>query len=708
MVNMNKGGDDSLLSTMPFLAHESPRPGQLEMIQDGINALEKGNFHLAAAPTGIGKTAASLAAALQVASLHPQKKTVFFLTSRQTQHRIVVDTVRRINQRRKGMIPVRLVDMVGQAGMCVQPFAKESPLVFSLLCSQARKTRSCKPWITAAPGLKNRILASPLHVDELVGISQTHTENGVPAQTCPWKAAREAVSGADVFVGDYNHLFDEGVRTSSLKAMELELEDIIVVVDEAHNLPDRIRMTLEKRLTQTMIRNTQIELEEYSGVLAQAMNRPGGEALSMTHGLAAWAFDVMKASRPGFVKLFEGLRRSLGHNEEECEVQVEELLNVLHRACDEVEGVTGQQHLGAKTSSKHPAVERAVRIHQLRDILSSVDVDMEAGDDGNPMEPNAHKVSEILDCLLRFGSGTALTMVFDTKGKDGRITTHLLDPGLVSKPVFEQSAGALLMSGTLYPPSMYANILGLPPERTTTVAYASPFAAMRRPVLVAKDVTTKYTERSPQNTEAIRAHIQALIDSSPGNVAVFAPSYAMLNDIIPEYSAFKGVRRTMREDRNWTKEDLDQIVDMLLAEKEAGGKILLAGVFGARLSEGVDYHSGALDAVACIGIPNSPPSVLSKALKTYAEERFGRNLAWKYTVSQPAVNAILQAMGRPIRAVGDRALIVLLDRRVTDRTYTGCFPSDLRMNEASNAQATGAFARRFFAKVHPDASLNGE
>ena len=155
---MNEGGDDSLLSTMPFLAHESPRPGQLEMIQDGIDALEKGNFHLAAAPTGIGKTAASLAAALQVASLHPQKKTVFFLTSRQTQHRIVVDTVRRINQRRKGMIPVRLVDMVGQAGMCVQPFAKESPLVFSLLCSQARKTRSCKPWITAAPGLKTESL----------------------------------------------------------------------------------------------------------------------------------------------------------------------------------------------------------------------------------------------------------------------------------------------------------------------------------------------------------------------------------------------------------------------------------------------------------------------------------------------------------------------------------------------------------------------
>jgi len=702
MSPMNEGVGASISTKFPFLAHATPRPGQLEMIHDGINALQEGNFHLAAAPTGIGKTAASLAAALQVAGESSLKKTVFFLTSRQTQHRIVVDTVRQINRLRKDTTPVRLVDMVGQAGMCVQPFAKESPLVFSLMCSQHRKTRSCKPWITPAPGLKRRILASPLHVDELVGISRTHTENGAPAQTCPWKAAREAVSGADVFVGDYNHLFDDGVRESSLKAMGLSLEDIIVIVDEAHNLPDRIRMTLEKRLTQTMIRNAQIELEEYGGLLAEAMKAPGGETLAVNHDLAVWAFEVMKAAKAGFTRLFDGLRRSVTGRDEECPVVVDDVLQVLHRACDEVDGTAGQQQL--TNTTKPPVVDVAVRMHTLRDVLASVDVDMEAGDDGNPMEPNAHKVAEILDCILRFGSTTALTMVFDTKGRDGRITTHLLDPGLVAQPVFEKSAGAILMSGTLYPPSMYANILGLPKARTVSVAYSSPFAAMRRPVLVAKDVTTKYTERSADNTALIRRHLQALIDESPGHVAVFAPSYAMLNDIVDQ-GRFHGVR-VMVEQREWTKNDLDQIVDTLLSEKEAGKKILLAGVFGARLSEGVDYHSGALEAVACIGIPNSPPSVLSKALKTYAEDRFGRNLAWKYTVSQPAINAILQAMGRPIRAIGDRALIVLLDRRVTDRTYTSCFPDDLRMNESSDPVSTARFARRFFSRVHRNADLD--
>ena len=698
MLSMNGQSNAQSLS-MPFLAHETPRPGQLEMIQDATTSLEQSGFHLAAAPTGIGKTAASLAAALQVASQQPVKKTVFFLTSRQTQHRIVVDTVRRINERRHGSMPVRLVDMVGQAGMCVQPFTKEAPFVFSLMCSQARRTKACKPWITQAPGLKEKILAQPLHVDELVSIAQQHTVHGAPAVPCPWKIAREAVSGADVFVGDYNHLFDEGVRESSLKAMELSLEDIIIVVDEAHNLPGRIRMTLERRLTQTMIRNTWMELEEHVGTLQKAVSMPGGEMLQPTADMALWAHDVMKAARTEFDGLFSRLHRSLSDGEEEQEVKVESLLGAVHRACDKAEGVSGQQLIDA-APRPHSAVDHAVRLHQLRDVLTSVDVDMDAGDDGNPMEPNAHKVAEILDAIIRFGDSTAMTLVFDTKGKDGRITTHLLDPGLVSRPVFEASAGAVLMSGTLYPPKMYADLLALPAARTTTRAYDSPFAAMRRPVLVARDVTTKYTERGPTNTNAMRNHIQTLIDETPGNVAVFAPSYAMLNHIVAE-ATFHGAR-VMVEDREWTKQDLDMIVETLLEEKRSGRKILLAGVFGARLSEGVDYHDGALDAVACIGIPNAPPSVLSKALKHYAEERFGKSLAWRYTVSQPAINAILQAMGRPIRAMGDRALILLLDRRVTDRTYAQCFPSDMRMNEATDASTTQRFARRFFSKINPN------
>jgi len=91
-------------------------------------------------------------------------------------------------------------------------------------------------------------------------MAKTHTEHGVPTLTCPWKAAREAVSSTDVFVGDYNHLFVDAVREASLKAMELDLANIIVIVDEAHNLPDRIRMGMQRRFTPTVVRNATFEL----------------------------------------------------------------------------------------------------------------------------------------------------------------------------------------------------------------------------------------------------------------------------------------------------------------------------------------------------------------------------------------------------------------------------------------------------------------
>ena len=52
-----------------YLAHEEMRDSQIEMIVDGIDSLSERGFLLAAAPTGIGKTAASLASALHVACL---------------------------------------------------------------------------------------------------------------------------------------------------------------------------------------------------------------------------------------------------------------------------------------------------------------------------------------------------------------------------------------------------------------------------------------------------------------------------------------------------------------------------------------------------------------------------------------------------------------------------------------------------------------
>ena len=681
-----------------YLAHQTPRPGQIDMVIEANKSLSNGGFHLAAAPTGIGKTAAALAAAIEVAKKSNSDKKIFFLTSRQSQHRIVVDTVRRLNQLRQDKEKITLVDMVGQSGMCVQPFAKESPLVFSILCSQARKTRGCIPWITQAPNLSQRILNSPLHVDELVELTKIHRENQVLTQTCPWKVARESVKHADVFVGDYNHLFDDGVREASLEAMGVSLSDIIIIVDEAHNLANRIRLTMEKRLTPTIVRNTTMELEEHFGSLQENSSLPGSQTNGEEIELVSWGLDVMRACVKTFAELFNSLHTSLPNGKDEQKVNVSDFIDAIHRACDMSEGISQQKTIIGDTEPKAPLVNRNKRLKTIQQLLANVDIEVETDSDDATYEPDSHRFAEIIECVNRFGEGTAMTLIFDTKGKDGKIATHLLDPGLVSRPVFENSSGAILMSGTLYPPTMYANLLGLPDGKTTSRSYKSPFSGSRRPVLLAHDVTTKYTERGHNMTLKIRAQIAALVKGTPGNIAVFVPSYKMLNEIF-EDAYFPGITK-VTESRDWSKQDIDGIVEQLRDGKESGQRILLCGVFGARLSEGVDYNGGILDAVACIGIPNPPPSVLNNALKEYVSERFGKDLAWQYTSTQPAINAIMQAMGRPIRSIGDRALILLLDKRHSDRVYAKCYPSDLLMSSTSGPETTTSFARRFFAKVH--------
>ena len=103
-----------------FVAHESLRDAQGEMISDGIASLAAGGFLLASAPTGRGKTAAALAAAIEVARSSTDPPVVMFLTGRQSQHKIVVDTVRKINERLgPDVAKVRLVDLIGQQGMCI-------------------------------------------------------------------------------------------------------------------------------------------------------------------------------------------------------------------------------------------------------------------------------------------------------------------------------------------------------------------------------------------------------------------------------------------------------------------------------------------------------------------------------------------------------------------------------------------------------------
>jgi len=664
---------------MRFLAHEELREGQREMISDGINALKENGFLLANAPTGIGKTAAALSAALTISrSRIGQKNPVLFMTGRQTQHRIVVDTVRKINQRlNPNEEKIRLVDMIGQKDMCIHPHASEHDIGFSRLCANLRSKRKCKPFLEDSPGLRLRVLQDPLHVDELVNISKTHQEGHIVQPTCPWKVARECASSADVVVCDYNHLFNENVRDSSLKAMGLNMDEMILVLDEAHNLPERIRMGLRRRLTADLIRDAVFELEEHreSGLNSEetVQNRTCEAAL--------------KRYRMRIVQWIKDQKSNLGKaqgRQDEQEMRVEPSL-ILSMLRQEFEGdISGEK----------------IAFSELIALLESVNAISNEDED----ETACYRLATVLSILSRFEKSSALCVVLTARRDSVWITTHLLDPAIIGKEIFNSVRGGILMSGTLTPPRMYAENLGIDEERGILAAdYPSPFMADRRPVIITSDVSTLWGRRGEENTRMIRNHLHSLLQNTPGHVAIFCPSYAMLKEIIGEGN-WPG-RLLLMEESNWSKKRVEGAISEMRGARIRGTKVILAGVYGGRLSEGLDYSGNLLDAVACIGIPNAPKSVQNDSLKKYIEKQSGSNNAWRYGVFQPAINRILQAMGRAIRKAEDRAFILLLDDRLLKPNYKKCLPPTFTPFTASDPSRTARQVKRFFER-HPEPAID--
>ncbi len=664
-----------------FVAHEKLRSAQEKMIKEGITALEENGFLFAAAPTGIGKTAASLAAALEVARSSSSSKQILFLTGRQSQHKIVVETIKKINSKlTEGEKDVKVVDIIGRESMCeeIDRITGKCSCEEGIVEGSKQKRRE---------DLKEIILESPKHVDEIIQI-------GKKKKICSWTAARSAVKNCDILICDYNHVFVENVSESSLSAMKIDLGNTILIIDEAHNLPDRIRNGLERRAIMKIFRDSRLEIEEFLDSREQAMKK-----LDLSEFQDDFDIVGIRESARQMKKLEKEMKKWYKRKESELiKTGKKDMKIETSDFIGEIDSILNEE-LNVKNEGKF------VILKKLINQLLRVKVDQE---DDDEKDTASTRLAELLSITLEYLHNTALVLVFDLLGDEGRVRSFLLDPGVVSGPIFAGTNGAILMSGTLFPPEMYADLLEIPRTRKLIMTeYKSPFLSDLRPVLVAKDVTTRYTERSHSNTERIRQHILAVLRNTPGHVAFFSPSYALMDDVLGDANWLPGHIRIIDEEKRMSKSRVNGIVDELLNERRNHRQVLLAGVLSGKLAEGVDYPNNILDAVICLGLPLAPPSARQDALKEYYVERFGNNKAWRYTSTQPAINSILQALGRPIRKSADRAIVILLEKRIMMRQFRNCLPINIDIFESPDYNRTERLTKNFF-KRNPEPAVERE
>lgn len=206
-------------------AANSRAPSQRALLDDWASVLNhhQGKRHLLAhAPTGLGKTTAALVPALAWIAEQPDRRRVYYLVNRVAQHDNPIRELREgLAERfetRTGQ-QLRVVDLVGRQLLCSIPAV--SPL--AELCKWSRETASFD--------LLPDGIASGWDVQAHLGDSR-----------CAYHTLQGLMSRAHVVVCDYWWLFSQQTQQQGFaERAGVSVTDTIVIVDEAHNLPLRVR-----------------------------------------------------------------------------------------------------------------------------------------------------------------------------------------------------------------------------------------------------------------------------------------------------------------------------------------------------------------------------------------------------------------------------------------------------------------------------------
>ena len=579
---------------LPF-PHSAPRPVQEPFMRAVDRAVRSREVLVAEAPTGSGKTAAALHPAL-AAGLESGRQVVF-LTSKTLQQKMAVSALTAMNEGSFHTLQVRAKEK-----MC----ANDRILCHEEFCRFARNY----PEKMARSNILGRLRDSYTHHDPATVFEEARRE-----EVCPFEVQLELAERADAIVADYNYVFEPGVALRHLGGEELR--DAILVVDEAHNLPDRARQIFSPDLLEGDLRTLHDRL----------------------------------ALQPG--DLFADLVAS-----------IEDLLAVLERAAADLPDGEAIAEIVPPAEEVHEwRIEWEPRL--LRYLDWKRDTKLALPDD--PVLDVHFAVTRFAAVLNLFGSG--FTCVVERRGDGVRLGLVCLDPARAVGPVFRSASSAVLMSATLTPHAAVERLLGLPANRTSAIALPPPFPRENRKVLIVPEVRTTFAARE-RNYGRIADLLAEMSDAHPGNDLVLFPSYRFLSEVAQRMPPTRA--RVLLQRSDLSDFERLRILEALTSPPPEG--ILLFAVSGGMYAEGVDYPGEVLSGVFVVSPALPQVSFERELLRRYFDEQ--EDAGFDYAYLQPGMTRVVQAAGRLIRSETDRGVIALLCRRFLEEPYASRLPRD--------------------------------
>jgi DNA excision repair protein ERCC-2 len=643
--------------------HAELRPHQEEMIEAIERALREVGQALVSAPPGIGKTAAALVAALRRASELGGR--VFVATSKTTQQAIFADTIR--DMRERGA-PVRAVVLSARHKACLN----------DVVHCHADACRYAADYATKLADSKALERLSKLPVADLDAIQA----EGRAHEFCPFEAALDLSEIVDVVLGDYNYAFDPG---AALKRMFVERppSDVVLVIDEAHNLYERamgyyspeLRADTLRRLEQTLVGGSHPLERRARGLIQRLLSY-----------LSRVARGEAGAEPPP-------------PDEPSEEEPATNLLLFDDPAAADAPRKRPRQRVGYRAASRRvvpPAPrepspppadlppEREVEVDRaelsaLRDELGELAVAWFAegrakgGDDVDPLVAASRLLSRFVGVLeLEGDEFTTLWRAAD----GGALKILCKDPSRQLSRRMSACGGVVAVSATLEPLEFYRDMLGLG-ENALVRAFPSPFDPKRRKVVVLDLPSTAYRSRERDLPIVVDA-VRAVVAARAGNYLVCCPSFAYLERLVERVDDLPGFE-LRRQERGMPDGARAEVLARLREGPARGDPpLVLFVVQGGVFTEGVDYAGDACVGAIVVGPALPRVSFERSLIQAHYQRNYGRG--FEYAFLYPGMSKVIQSAGRVIRTPTDRGVVALVGMRFATPRYNQLFPRDWYQN----------------------------
>ena len=613
----------------------SHRTGQEQIIEKIYSVFTQGSHLVMESGTGTGKTISALTPAICAA--FNMKKRVLYLTRTNSQQGQVIFELRKLKENIPDQVLVE--DMIlgvglqGRLNLCplihTDPeLAEGTPEELSKLCSDRKnitrkvlkgepvkddeRPRACKYFGNVCKYNKDEI--------------KTWVKNNIPSpeelnefcaknELCAYEVSKSLLKGALLVTAPYIYVFNKFIRERLLEWMNCNLEDIILIIDEAHNLPEFARELSSAELSMYSLGKARDEATEFGN--------PTLDENIITTDLIDHLQEILYKFQETYIVDEDGFVPP-----NDLEVELMSRFKCTSKALEKViNGLIAHGMVVQETRRKKGRLPRSY-IHSLGGFLLF----------WHELE------SEKYTKLIR-------------NGDNPKLEVYCLDPSVTTE-VCHEFTSTVHMSGTLRPLDEYRDSLGLPAD-THSEVFPSPFPEGNLRKYYMPDVTTKYDELMQNKLliPKLEDYVVGLCNTTDKNTVVFFPSFGLLRRFMDDGLLSRIKRETYEEAQGMRQHELMELVKTFKLSKKG----VLFAVVGGRISEGLDFPDEELEVAVLVGIPYPRPTAKHRALEHYYEVKFGKG--WEYTVHAPTTRKLLQSIGRLIRNENDKGFAIILDNR---------------------------------------------